>query len=306
MLGRCWRLPCTLCRAPRLHFALPTCHSLFSTLFKAVIFLRFATQAFLFLVLAPWPPMRFVLLYRQSRHVLQLPPACCAAAAARYESLQSTPEYVEQLWSPTQWNSICNAFEADFQYESHVESEAVFRIQSHHRGKLLTASLPAGFCFTATLLLETFLARNPDVSLDAAKTHLLDAPLFGDLRFPALRYRRKLYTLSRQFAVPDVSPLLSTLAESPQLHTNLVPPAFFQVLWAALQTQCLATAETLPFLLRFQRHRCRVAALHAFDAAPQLFRCVGPVVARRAAHFLAPPAHLGVRACRSRASCFPS
>ena len=190
-----------------------------------------------------------------------------AVAEARYAALQAERGYVEQLWSPRQWDAICDAFEADFTFLSHTDLSAVFRIRRHIQGRCVEVSVPVGLCLQATLRLESFLLDHPAAAAASVRKFLRDATLVGDDRCPAVRYRRQCYLLPPALVRPGLDPLFAAVAASPPVRDSLLSVPCFRVLWQALQTQCQRPLPTSSFRLHLRAQSCLVRPSCALDAA---------------------------------------
>ena len=153
--------------------------------------------------------------YRRSRRCIAVPTPCMAVAEARYAALQAERGYVEQLWSPRQWDAICDAFEADFTFLSHTDLSAVFRIRRHIQGRCVEVSVPVGLCLQATLRLESFLLDHPAAAAASVRKFLRDATLVGDDRcLPSRSCRSHLVVLFAAVPSGSASRLLPPLCKT--------------------------------------------------------------------------------------------
>ena len=211
--------------------------------------------------------MALRLRYRQSLRSVPIPAAAREAAEARYAALQAERAYLRRLWSPSQWDAICHAFEADFTFVSHPDLSAVFRIRRRIQGRCVEVSVPVGLCLRATVLLESFLLDHPAATTVAVRTYLRDVTLVGDARCPAIRYRRHFYLLPAALVHSGLDALFAAVAASPPVRDSLLPVPDFRVLWQALQTQAQLPPPTSLFRLRLQHFSCHVRPSCALDAA---------------------------------------
>eukprot|EP00913_Durusdinium_trenchii_P003198 g2958.t1 len=192
------------------------------------------------------------------------------------------PAYIAGLWTSRQWEAIVAAFECNFSVDSHVGSAATYVLDRSYARQRIKTRVPVGFCLTATVLFESHLAtpgcRSTTTPLAEVRTFFREALLLGDRRFPAVRYRGRVFALSPAFAQASIEALLSALAACPCIQNNSLPLPCFTRLWHALQAQFHATAATPPFSLTFRRQSCAVLATSALDAALALapLQCLAP------------------------------
>lgn len=210
--------------------------------------------------------VKFSLQYRGCSRTVPIHRACLSAARARYAALQNEPCYVAEQWTPSQWGVLCASFELYFSMASVLTTDARFCVERRVDRQRARVFLPVGFSLAGTLFLENFRVEHPRASAQLLQKALQDAPLFGDARFPAVRYCQQLFVLPANFAVPAIEPLFALLAASDVIHAGFVPLAFFQVLWKALQTQFAATSQSPPFHVVFQQRRSLVPAHAALSA----------------------------------------
>ena len=225
---------------------------------------------------------RFHLQYGRSHSSVSIDAACARAARSQYRTLQAHPAYIAGLWTSRQWEAIVAAFECNFSVDSHVGSAATYVLDRSYARQRIKTRVPVGFCLTATVLFESHLAtpgcRSTTTPLAEVRTFFREALLLGDRRFPAVRYRGRVFALSPAFAQASIEALLSALAACPCIQNNSLPLPCFTRLWHALQAQFHATAATPPFSLTFRRQSCAVLATSALDAALALapLQCLAP------------------------------
>eukprot|EP00438_Fugacium_kawagutii_P027741 Skav224794 [mRNA] locus=scaffold764:464006:466990:- [translate_table: standard] len=218
------------------------------------------------------PPstVRFSLQYRSCRRTVCIPRAVLDAARDRYAALQHEPHYLAERWSPSQWDLLCEAFELSFSMLSPLTSTARFCVERRVARARARVFLPVGLSLAGTLFLENYRVEHPAASAQCLQKALQESPLFGDARYPAVRYCQQLFVLSAEFAVPSIDSLFALLAGSEVIQSSLVPLSFFSVVWQALQSQFAASPDSPHFSLSFQRRRCLIPAPVALSAALEL------------------------------------